>query len=52
MNTTAQTREDYSATVAALKATYGYHKTYPLRRDDQRQRVQELAQRHGLAGWL
>lgn len=49
MNTIAPTRDDYSATVTALKATYGYHKTYTLRRDGQRRRVQELAQRHGLA---
>jgi hypothetical protein len=40
---------DYSTAVAELKAEYGKHKTYSLRRDEQRELVQQLAQAHGLA---
>ena len=38
----------YSETVAALKAEYSKHKTYNLRRGEQREVVQQLAKMHGL----
>ena len=44
-----QTYSDYDNAVAALKAQYGKHKTYSLRRGEMRGRVCELAEAHGLA---
>ena len=44
-----QTYKDYDNTVAALKAEYGKHKSYVLRRDGQREAVAQLAQAHALA---
>ena len=48
MNTATQTYKDHDNAIATLKATYGRHKTYTLRRDELRERVYELVQRHGL----
>jgi hypothetical protein len=39
---------DYDSAVAALKAEYGKHKTYSLRRGQQREAVRQLAETHGL----
>ena len=53
-----QTYKDYDNTVAGLKAEYGKHKSYSLRRGELRERVRELAQTHTLAeddskgGWV
>ena len=44
-----QTYKDYDNTVAGLKAEYGKHKSYVLRRDDAREKVAQLAQTHALA---
>jgi hypothetical protein len=44
-----QTYKDYDNTVVALKAEYGKHKSYVLRRDNAREQVALLAQQHGLA---
>ena len=54
----ASTFADYDNTVAALKACYGKHKSYALRRDGQREAVEQLVQAHGLVedgaqgGWV
>lgn len=43
------TYRDHDNTIAGLKATYGQHKTYSLRRGELRERVQDLVLHHGLA---
>ena len=58
MANTALTYKDYDALVANLKAAFPRHKSYSLRRGDQRTKVQQLAEQHGLAenldkgGWV